>query len=247
MPAGGASGSGESCESPAHLTSDRARSQWSRGRFFLTPESGGRYSRSLTARACAPWSMSSSSPQRIELCGVTVDVETDHADLARYLRGHFGQVLAPDATSATADVSVRVRWTEGPRETARPGPSAACGGRRDGRAGPRPRWAPGSREVDARCFAADRARRGAAGRQRRPARRPADLRLLRAGAARRADAGLAAAAAAAASARSTPRVQARRLPCAAPDRWAPSGGGGDPRARARDPPDADRLRGVRPA
>ena len=64
--------------------------------------------------------MSSSSPQRIELCGVTVDVETDHADLARYLRGHFGQVQAPDATSATADVSVRVRWTEGPRETARP-------------------------------------------------------------------------------------------------------------------------------
>src|SRR5438046_5142430 len=120
MPAGGASGSGESCESPAHLTSDRARSQWSRGRFFLTPESGGRYSRSLTARACAPWSMPSSSPQRIELCGVTVDVETDHADLARYLRGHFGQVQAPDATSATADVSVRVRWTEGPRETARP-------------------------------------------------------------------------------------------------------------------------------
>ena len=64
--------------------------------------------------------MSSSSPQRIELCGVTVDVETDHADLARYLRGHFGHVQAPDATSATADVSVRVRWTEGPRETARP-------------------------------------------------------------------------------------------------------------------------------
>src|SRR6184192_3297883 len=50
----------------------------------------------------------------------TVDVETDHADLARYLRGHFGHVQAPDATSATADVSVRVRWTEGPRETARP-------------------------------------------------------------------------------------------------------------------------------
>ena len=64
--------------------------------------------------------MSSSTPQRIELCGVTVDVETDHADLARYLRGHFGHVQAPDATSATADVSVRVRWTEGPRETARP-------------------------------------------------------------------------------------------------------------------------------
>src|SRR5204862_3106071 len=102
MPAGGASGSGESCESPAHLTSDCARSQWSRGWFFLTPESGGRYSRSLTARACAPWSMSSSSPQRIQLCGVKVGVATDHAELARYLRGTLGQEQRKDATQATA-------------------------------------------------------------------------------------------------------------------------------------------------
>jgi hypothetical protein len=49
--------------------------------------------------------------QRIELCGVSVDVETDHAELASYLAGQF----APCTASEPPDVAVRVRWTDGPR------------------------------------------------------------------------------------------------------------------------------------
>src|SRR5207244_4756650 len=65
-------------------------------------------------------------------------------------------------------------------------PPAACRGRRDRRAGTRARRSARRREVHPRHLAARRARGGAARRQRRPARRPADLRLLRATAARRA-------------------------------------------------------------
>jgi hypothetical protein len=48
--------------------------------------------------------------RRIHVCGVSVDVETDHADFAAYLAAQF-----PDAPPAggAPDVAVRVRWTEG--------------------------------------------------------------------------------------------------------------------------------------
>jgi hypothetical protein len=49
--------------------------------------------------------------RRIELCGVSVEVETDHAEFAAYLGGQF----AASATDAPPDVAVRVRWTDGPR------------------------------------------------------------------------------------------------------------------------------------
>ena len=49
--------------------------------------------------------------QRIELCGVSVEVETDHADFGSYLAAQF----APCTATEPADVAVRVRWTDGPR------------------------------------------------------------------------------------------------------------------------------------
>jgi hypothetical protein len=51
-------------------------------------------------------------PRRIDLCGVTVDVETDHEPFARYLAAQFP---APAAPGGAADVTVRVRWTESGR------------------------------------------------------------------------------------------------------------------------------------
>jgi hypothetical protein len=56
---------------------------------------------------------------RIDLCGVRVDVETDHPAFARYLAEQFPPDAAGDTTAA-ADVSVRVRWTEGPEPTLTP-------------------------------------------------------------------------------------------------------------------------------
>ena len=50
--------------------------------------------------------------RRIALCGVTIDVETDHAEFARYLAAQFPSSGAP---SGAPDIAVRVRWTEGPR------------------------------------------------------------------------------------------------------------------------------------
>src|SRR5439155_451496 len=49
--------------------------------------------------------------------GVTVEVETEHDDLARSLAAQF-----PDGAAArgTPDTTVRVRWTEGPRPTLTP-------------------------------------------------------------------------------------------------------------------------------
>ncbi|TMA35622.1 MAG: hypothetical protein E6J75_05270 [Deltaproteobacteria bacterium] len=61
-----------------------------------------------------------SSVQRIDLCGVAVDVATDHLPLARYLEGHFAQLQSGGAAAGEPDVSVRVRWTEGPRESVGP-------------------------------------------------------------------------------------------------------------------------------
>ncbi|HLY37645.1 MAG TPA: hypothetical protein VKU61_06385 [Candidatus Binatia bacterium] len=48
--------------------------------------------------------------RRVELCGVAVDVETDHEPFARYVDGQF-----PDRPSADGapDIAVRVRWVEG--------------------------------------------------------------------------------------------------------------------------------------
>src|SRR5438105_4518381 len=60
------------------------------------------------------------SVQRIDLCGVAVDVSTDHPALARYLEDHFSQLRTGGAAAGDPDVSVRVRWTEGPREPVRP-------------------------------------------------------------------------------------------------------------------------------
>jgi hypothetical protein len=50
--------------------------------------------------------------RRIALCGVTVDVETDHAEFAQYLAAQFP---ASGASSGAPDIAVRVRWTEGAR------------------------------------------------------------------------------------------------------------------------------------
>src|SRR5256885_14866191 len=58
-------------------------------------------------------------PVRIDVCGVTLDVETDHPELTHYLEQHFSHVTTPAATGA-ADVAVRVRWTDGPRAALRP-------------------------------------------------------------------------------------------------------------------------------
>jgi hypothetical protein len=49
--------------------------------------------------------------QRIELCGVSVEVTTDHAELGSYLATQF----PPCSASAPPDVAVHVRWTDGPR------------------------------------------------------------------------------------------------------------------------------------
>src|SRR5438094_200705 len=57
---------------------------------------------------------------RIELCGVALDVVTDHPALARYLEGHFSNLQPAGAAAGDPDVSVRVRWTEGPRDSVRP-------------------------------------------------------------------------------------------------------------------------------
>ncbi len=57
-------------------------------------------------------------PHRIDLCGVRLDVRTDHAELADYLAAQFP---APDVARADEpDVAVTVRWTEGPRPDLRP-------------------------------------------------------------------------------------------------------------------------------
>ena len=58
------------------------------------------------------------SSRRIALCGVTVDVETDHAEFARYLAAQFPASGAP---GGAPDIAVRVRWTEGPRPDRGPG------------------------------------------------------------------------------------------------------------------------------
>ncbi len=58
-------------------------------------------------------------PVRIDVCGVTLDVETDHPELTHYLEQHFSHVTTPAAAGA-ADVVVRVRWTDGPRAVLRP-------------------------------------------------------------------------------------------------------------------------------
>jgi hypothetical protein len=60
-------------------------------------------------------SQESVSPLRIEFCGVTVDVETDHAPFAEYVAGQF-----PGHRTPTADLAVRLRWTEGPRPALAP-------------------------------------------------------------------------------------------------------------------------------
>jgi hypothetical protein len=56
--------------------------------------------------------------RRIELCGVSVDVETDHAEFEHYLEGQFPRGDA--AASRAADLAVRVRWTEGGRDEVSP-------------------------------------------------------------------------------------------------------------------------------
>jgi len=61
-----------------------------------------------------------SGVQRIEVCGVVVDVATDHPPFARYLEDHFPHLQNAGATEDDPDISVRVRWTEGPRIVARP-------------------------------------------------------------------------------------------------------------------------------
>src|SRR5262249_12361803 len=99
----------------AHVTPARKRVQ--RARCFLTPESGGRYSRSTCPGAPPAGRAMQSSPQRIELCGVVVDVEREPAALRQSLEGLSGGV---QAAHGTPDIQVRVRWNEGPRETARP-------------------------------------------------------------------------------------------------------------------------------
>src|SRR5437773_6486597 len=50
--------------------------------------------------------------RRVNLCGVAIDVETEHEDFGRYLEAQF-----PDAAPAEnpPDIAVRVRWTEGVR------------------------------------------------------------------------------------------------------------------------------------
>jgi len=48
--------------------------------------------------------------QHIELCGVSVELETEHAGFARYLAGQFP---AGDGSGRRPDLAVRVRWTEG--------------------------------------------------------------------------------------------------------------------------------------
>jgi hypothetical protein len=50
--------------------------------------------------------------RRIDLCGVSTDVETDHAEFDRYLASQFP---ASGPAHGPADVAVRVRWTDGPR------------------------------------------------------------------------------------------------------------------------------------
>jgi len=58
------------------------------------------------------------TPQRIELCGVTVDVETDHAPFADYVAAQFPEHRAPGPDAP--DLAVRLRWTEGPRSVLTP-------------------------------------------------------------------------------------------------------------------------------
>jgi hypothetical protein len=60
---------------------------------------------------------SASHRQRIELCGVRVDVETDHAPFAAYLGAQFPD---PALEGGQPDVAVRLRWTEGPRPVLTP-------------------------------------------------------------------------------------------------------------------------------
>ena len=55
--------------------------------------------------------------RRIALSGVTVEIETEHADLARYLAAQFPD---GDAARGTPDIAVCVRWTDGPRPTLTP-------------------------------------------------------------------------------------------------------------------------------
>lgn len=55
--------------------------------------------------------------RRIALSGVTVEIETEHDDLARYLAAQFPD---GDAARGTPDIAVRVRWTDGPRPTLTP-------------------------------------------------------------------------------------------------------------------------------
>jgi hypothetical protein len=50
--------------------------------------------------------------RRIVLCGVAVDVETEHAEFDRYLAAQFP---GSGPASGAPDVAVRVRWSEGPR------------------------------------------------------------------------------------------------------------------------------------
>jgi hypothetical protein len=55
---------------------------------------------------------------RIDLCGVALEVDTDHSEFARYLEAQFPPGDRP--SSGPPEVTVRVRWTEGPRPTLTP-------------------------------------------------------------------------------------------------------------------------------
>jgi hypothetical protein len=57
--------------------------------------------------------------QRIDLCGVRLDVRTEHAEFADYLAAQFPPASAA-AAAGEADVAVQVRWSEGPRPVLRP-------------------------------------------------------------------------------------------------------------------------------
>ncbi len=57
--------------------------------------------------------------RRIELCGVSVDVETDHDEFDRYLEGQFPRSTVGGGSGAP-DVAVRVRWKEGGRAESSP-------------------------------------------------------------------------------------------------------------------------------
>jgi len=58
--------------------------------------------------------------QRIDLCGVGVDLRTDSPEFARYLTEHFPASREAASAPRAADVVVSVRWTEGLRSSFEP-------------------------------------------------------------------------------------------------------------------------------